>query len=408
MVRSRLVPATALLLVLLALVTGPAAAQAPGCEPGSGPDFAGRRPTVDELPLGIDLRCADFTGADLSGFDFTQEDLTGALLVEADLTGARLSQATLDGADLTGATLDRAELTQADLVGAVLRDLDLSGRRLVQVDLTDAEAAGIDLSGADLTQATLDGADLTGANLSDADLGQANLVGADLSDADLSGADLTQAELGRADLTGANLAGATLTQADVDGAITAGIRGVRPYADWLLYGAIGLFVLLMLPAVRRALRPRTGTLFEVNLATVPLTPPASAFTAPPPFGTTAPPPPTPGAGWPHLDVASAGWAAPAPQPAPPASPVASIADPVTRPDRRSWRLFCAIVGSAIVALGLHLLVGGGLGLFGDMLNPLAFDCDGPQCMLGTDAGALGLTAGVFVLLVGLGLRSNAS
>ena len=352
----RLVPAAALV-ALLAVPIGTAAAQERTCTPGS------RVPAPEELRPQADLRCVDLAGADLRGMDFGQADLSGADLSGADLTNASLVQAELVGADLTGAKLDGAELNQADLSQVQAAGVDFSGLSMIQVDLVDA--------------------DLSGADLSDVNASQAEARNVDLSDADISGADFTQADLSDADLSGANASGATFTQADVDGVDTDGLQGRTNYANLLLYGAFGLFVLLAALSVRKALQPERPNRY------------AGAFASMPPmFSTTVPPPPAPAPG--SGSVATM---------APPQPPVA--VDPLA-PQRSAvaFKLATGLIGSAMVVLGLHLAIGGGIGTFIGMLDPLSAGCDGPQCKVGVDAGAAGMTIGVFVTIFGFAVRQR--
>jgi uncharacterized protein YjbI with pentapeptide repeats len=75
------------------------------CQPGSGPQLAGRHLTKADI-AGYEpgsLRCADLSGANLSGLSLIQIDLSSANLRDADLAHADLTQATLDGADLADA-----------------------------------------------------------------------------------------------------------------------------------------------------------------------------------------------------------------------------------------------------------------------------------------------------------------
>jgi uncharacterized protein YjbI with pentapeptide repeats len=378
----RLVPAAALL-ALLAVPIGTASAQERTCTPGS------RVPAPEELRPQADLRCVDLSGADLRGLDLSQADLSGAVLVGADLSDATFVQAELVGADLTGATLHDTDLSQADLSHAVLVDVDLSGENLTQVTLDDVEAPGVDLSGARMTQVGLEDANLSGADLSDADAGQAEARGVDLSNADLSGADFTQADLTNADLSGADASGATFTQADVDGVDLDGVRGLRNYADLLLYGAIGLFVLLAALSVRNAFKPERPNRYAAAFGPMP----AMAGPMPPVWSTTVPPPPAP-------------MLAPQPflQPQPPAPAAVDLLAPSR--DRVGFKVAMGIIGSAIVVFGLHLAIGGGIGTFIGMLDPLAGGCDGPQCRVGTDAGPLGLTIGICITIFGFGVRAR--
>ncbi|MPZ53605.1 MAG: hypothetical protein GEU79_12875 [Acidimicrobiia bacterium] len=65
------------------------------------------------------------------------------------------------------------------------------------------------------------------------------------------------------------------------------------------------------------------------------------------------------------------------------------------------------MGSAVAVLGIHMVVGGAVGVFMGMLKPLWVVDGGPMAVVGTDLGPIGLTVGVFVALVGFFIRAGA-
>ena len=142
-----------------------AAVTAGGCQPGSGPNLAGRHLTSGDLSSyqTSGLRCANLTGADLSGLSLIQVDFTGAVLRNANLQHADLTQATLDDADLSGANLTDAKMGQVSAKDAKMVGANLSGVDLTQADLTGADLSKTNLSGTQFTQATLDHTTFTGA-----------------------------------------------------------------------------------------------------------------------------------------------------------------------------------------------------------------------------------------------------
>jgi hypothetical protein len=134
------------------------------CQPGSGPDLAGKTLTSGEISGYVNgLGCADLANANLSGLDLEQVDFTDANLSDANLRNADLTQATLDGANLSGADLAGATLDQASARGTDFSHADLSGVNLIQSDLTGANLDDTSLGGANFGQATFDGTTLTGA-----------------------------------------------------------------------------------------------------------------------------------------------------------------------------------------------------------------------------------------------------
>lgn len=165
------------------------------------------------------------------------------------------------GPQLAGRTLTQAQIASypedglrcADLVGANLRDL-----RLVQIDLAGANLRDADLQHADLTQATLNGADLSGADLADAKLIQVSARGTSFAGANLSNVDLGQADLTGADLDGANLGGTSFVQAELRHANFTGVKGVTPWSLYLLIAAAVVFVLLVWRSVGNRVGRRGG------------------------------------------------------------------------------------------------------------------------------------------------------
>jgi uncharacterized protein YjbI with pentapeptide repeats len=192
--RTRLSVSVAAVSAVVALL--PAAASAAPCAPGSGPNLAGR--TLKQNTLPHSLACANLAGANLAGLE--------------------LAQMSLQGADLQHATLRGTDLTQADLTG-------------------------VNLAGADLTSATLD---------------QVTARDAVFLDAKLTNASLTQADLTSATLAGADLSGATLTEAETSHTSFAGVKGLTPWGDYVLIGAVALLLALLAGLVRRVARSQAG------------------------------------------------------------------------------------------------------------------------------------------------------
>ncbi len=217
----------------LLLLPAAGAAAAPSCQPGSGPNLAGRHLDAAALGQVKSLQCADLSGDDLTGFDLTQANLTGIKAEKTSFRNARMTQADLPGADLKGA----------------------------------------DFSGADLTQATLTGADLTGANLSGATIEQIDGANVNLTDADLTDVKATQAGLTGATFDGAKLGGGDFSQAELGHATFKDVRGLTNWSQYLLIGAAVAFLLTAVVAVRRALRRRPG---PDGAPAVPAAPPAPA------------------------------------------------------------------------------------------------------------------------------------
>jgi len=324
----------------LLLLPAAGAAAAPSCQPGSGVNLAGRHLDAAALQQIKSLQCADLSGADLSGLDLTQKDLSGVKAEKASFRNARLIQVDLPGADLVGA----------------------------------------DLSGADLTQATLTGANLTGANLSGATLEQVEAGDANLTDADLTNVHATQAGLTGATLDGAKVDGGDFTQAELGHASLKNVQGLTNWSQYVLIGAVAVFVLLGAMAVRRALGRRTGPDDAPAVPAAPVTPVSPWAT--PGFGTTA--------------VA--------------AVPAATTGfNPINRRQRTVGRgIGVGLLGALLVAFGLHLLVGGSIGEFSFAFDTLATKtCTGPTCPVGVNSGIVGLIGGAWVMVAGFFVMARA-
>jgi uncharacterized protein YjbI with pentapeptide repeats len=192
--------------------------------------------------------------------------LTAALPATATASAAQAAACQPgSGPDLAGKTLTSSDISNytnglgcADLAGATLSGLDLE-----QVDFTDANLRGANLQNADLTQATLDGVNLTGADLAGATLDQASARGTDFSHADMSGASLIQTDLTGANLDDTSLGSANFGQATFDGTTLAGATGLTPWSLYLLIAAVLVFVVSAWRVLARARRsgspgPRTG------------------------------------------------------------------------------------------------------------------------------------------------------
>jgi hypothetical protein len=128
-----------------------------------------------------------------------------------------------------GRQLRAGNAQRANLSGA-----NLSDAKLGQAYANHATFSGANLTGADLTQAELTGANFTGANLSHASLIQATATGANFAHARLTSTDFTQAEIGNATFTG--------------------VKGLLPLSNYLLLGAVVIFVLLALSTIAGRLR----------------------------------------------------------------------------------------------------------------------------------------------------------
>jgi hypothetical protein len=282
------------------------------------------------------------------------------------LAGRHLDAAALGGltslacADLTGADLSGLDLTQRDLTGVRAEHASFRDARLVQADLPGADLKGADLRGADLTQATLTGADLSGADLTGVHATQAGLTGATLDGARVDGGDFSQAELGHASLKH--------------------VKGLTDWSRYLLIGAAAVFVLLGAPAVRRALRRRPAANAAPAGPATPVTP-VSPWTTPG-FGTTA--------------LAAA-------------PTLTSAFNPINRRPKTVGRgVVLGLLGAFLVALGLHLLVGGGIGEFSFAFDTLATKtCSGPTCPVGVDSGIAGLIGGAWVMVAGFYAMARA-
>ena len=249
------------------------------------------------------------------------------------------------GPDLAGRHLTSSDLSSysSGLQCANLTGADLSGLSLAQVDFTGAVMRDADLQHADLTQATLDQADLSGANLSNAQLTQVSARYAKLVGAELANADFTQADLTGADLAKANLSGTTFTQATLDQANFAGATGVPPYSLYLLIVAGIVLALLILGSIRKSRR-----ILRLSREAI------SSFAM----------------------------------------------------SRTGIALARGLVGSFVVALGLHLFLGGLIdAIVSSSGPPLAQTCSaGALCTVGVASGFFGLFGGVFVIIVGFAVR----
>src|SRR5262245_52633413 len=184
--------------------------------------------------FGMNLTCADLSGANLRWAVLSGAVLCGANLSEADLSEAYLSGAILNEANLSGTNLSGANLIRADLSGADLSGADLSG-----ANLSGADLSGADLSRAILRRANLNRADLRGGDLRRANLAETNLSGTDLSGADLSEAVLSEAIISGANLQNASLAASRLINANLDGAdLTMACLWETQRAGWSIKGVI--------------------------------------------------------------------------------------------------------------------------------------------------------------------------
>ena len=249
------------------------------------------------------------------------------------------------GPNLAGRHLTSSDLSSysSGLQCANLTGADLSGLSLAQVDFTGAVMHDANLQGADLSQATFDQADLSGANLSNAQMIQASARYAKLVGADLAHANFTQADLTGADLAKANLSGTTFSQATLDQANFAGATGVPPYSLYLLIVAGTILTLLVLGSIGKGRR-----VLRLNRQAMP------SFAM----------------------------------------------------GRTGIALARGLAGSLVVALGLHLFLGG---LADEIVSsfgpPLAQTCSaGALCTVGVASGFFGLFGGVFVIIAGFAVR----
>jgi len=264
----------------------------------------------------------------------------------AAATGAAAASCTPgSGPDLAGRHLTSSDLSRysSGLQCANLTGADLSGLSLAQVDFTGAILRDAQLQHADLSQATLDHADLSGADLSDAQMTQVSARYAKLAGAELAHADFTQADLTGADLAKANLSGATFTQATLDQASFTGATGIPPYSLYLLIVVGLVLTVLMLGSVRKSRR-----ILRLNRQAM--------------------------------------------------SPFAMSRTGIT--------LTRGLAGSLVVALGIHLFLGG---LVDEVVSssgpPLAQTCSaGALCTVGVASGFVGLFGGVFIILAGFAIR----
>lgn len=100
---------------------------------------------------GVDLSCADLSGASLMGVNFS-----GTNLHRADLSNALLIHANLSGTNLTQANLTKAFLMLANLHQSCLTQANLSQTNLTKANLSEVSG---------FTEATFDRTILTGALL---------------------------------------------------------------------------------------------------------------------------------------------------------------------------------------------------------------------------------------------------
>jgi hypothetical protein len=255
------------------------------------------------------------------------------------------------GANLAGRHLTDTMITNfapGHLRCANLDGANLAGLSLIQVDFTGASMRHANLRNADLTQAMLDHAVLTRANLSHARLGQVTATGANFAGANLSHADFGQADLTGANLSRANLTGASFTHATLDGVTWTGVTGIPPYSTYLLIAAVVIFALLVLGSIRQRL---SGTPIR------------------------------------RRDYGSA----------------------KTIRGRGPVSLVRGLIGAFVAALGFHLFAGGLIGqVAGAFGPPVTQTCSGPPCVVGVGSGFVGLFVGVFVFLIGMGVRRAGS
>ncbi|MGN6605466.1 MAG: pentapeptide repeat-containing protein [Jatrophihabitans sp.] len=302
---------------------------------------------------------------------------SGAKLAGHRITAAMVQAGRLRCADLTRADLSGLELDQADLSYVRATDATFAADRMSQTDLTGAVLTGADLERAQLTQAVLTGADLSGANLRSASLDQIDAKGAVFRGADVRDANFTQASLQHAVFDDAQVDGADFTQAEVGGAHFGGVRGLTDWSLYLLIGAAAVFVLLAVASIRKAVGRRAGSRVQVQ----PFRTDLAAIQA-------------------AHHVGAAGRHA-VPEPA---------VDPrYVRVGRSPARgILLGLLGSLVVAFGLHLLAGALIGQFSFAFDTLATAvCTQPQCTVGVDSSFPGLFGGIAVVLVGLVLRARA-
>jgi Pentapeptide repeats (8 copies) len=232
------------------------------------------------------------------------------------------------------------------LAGKTLTSSQVSG--YAPGHLRCADLTGANLSGLSLIQADLAGAILRGASLQHTDLTQATLSGADFSHTDLSNATLDQAtargtNFTDADLTGASAVQTDLTQARLNGAKLGGVTFTQATLTGATFtGATGL------TPWSSYLLMAAGLIF-VLLA----------------LGTLS---------------------------------------RARRPGQGRW-LPLGLLGCLVAAFGFHLFAGGLIDEFaGGFGAPVSQTCSGPQCAVGVNSGAVGVIAGIFVLLIGLAMR----
>lgn len=352
------------------------------------------RTTPRSRLIGVALVCTALVATGAGGAAAVTPPASGSVAPSCapgsgpNLAGKHVDAAALAGirslacADLTGADLSGLDLTQRDLSGAVATHADLAGAHLGQADLTGANLSGATLTGADLTQATLTGADLSGALASGADFTQAHAENARFTGADLSHATFIQATLTGAVFDAATIAHADVTQADLDGASFAGAQGLIPWSRYLLFLAVLVFLLVGWGAVRRAWRRRA--VFDPSAS---LTTTQPAMIGPSSWSAGQP-------GYP-------GYSAPA--------AVGGFHPINARAPRTAGRgLAVGLLAAALIAFGVHLVVGALLGQFSFAYDTLAtVTCTAASCPVGINGGMLGLFGGFVVLFGGFWALSKA-
>ena len=79
-----------------------------------------------------------------------------------------------------------------------------------------------------------------------------------------------------------------------------------------------------------------------------------------------------------------------------------------RPKTMGRGIAVGLVGAFLVALGLHLLVGGSIGEFSFAFDTLATKtCSGPTCPVGVNSGIVGLIGGAGVMVAGFFVMARA-
>ncbi len=195
--------------------------------------MSAKRPDLDALRAGSQLREANLEGADLAGADLSRialervslkaANLRGARLCGADLVQVDLSEADLEGADLRGATLEQTELDRA-----ILHDVDARGATLRQCGLGGVKGRNVLLAGASLSKlsvvgATLEGMVLDGAGLDDVGFLDGELMGVSWVGARVTDCAITGTTLQDCDLTGATVEALELRRCKLRGSTARGL-----------------------------------------------------------------------------------------------------------------------------------------------------------------------------------------